>query len=173
MPSASVMNEKQAVVAALKERIANAQAGVLVDYKGITVAEDTELRSELRKNGVEYGVVKNTMVRRALDSLNMNELDSVLNGTTSLATATEDPIVPIRLLSEAAKKMGDSKFQIKAAFMEGKVLSESEIAQLAALTSKKDLYAQLVGTLMAPMANLAAVMAAIADKDGAAEPAAE
>lgn len=167
------MNEKQAVVAALKERIANAQAGVLVDYKGITVAEDTELRSELRKNGVEYGVVKNTMVRRALDSLNMNELDSVLNGTTSLATATEDPIVPIRLLSEAAKKMGDSKFQIKAAFMEGKVLSESEIAQLAALTSKKDLYAQLVGTLMAPMANLAAVMAAIADKDGAAEPAAE
>lgn len=173
MPSASVMNEKQAVVAALKERIANAQAGVLVDYKGITVAEDTELRSELRKNGVEYGVVKNTMVRRALDSLNMNELDSVLNGTTSLATATEDPIVPIRLLSEAAKKMGDSKFQIKAAFMEGKVLSESEIAQLAALTSKKDLYAQLVGTLMAPMANLAAVMAAIAEKDGAAEPAAE
>ncbi len=167
------MNEKQAVVAALKERIANAQAGVLVDYKGITVAEDTELRSELRKNGVEYGVVKNTMVRRALDSLNMNELDSVLNGTTSLATATEDPIVPIRLLSEAAKKMGDSKFQIKAAFMEGKVLSESEIAQLAALTSKKDLYAQLVGTLMAPMANLAAVMAAIAEKDGAAEPAAE
>ena len=167
------MNEKQAVVAALKERIANAQAGVLVDYKGITVAEDTELRSELRKNGVEYGVVKNTMVRRALDSLNMNELDSVLNSTTSLATATEDPIVPIRLLSEAAKKMGDSKFQIKAAFMEGKVLSESEIAQLAALTSKKDLYAQLVGTLMAPMANLAAVMAAIADKDGAAEPAAE
>ena len=173
MPSASVMNEKQAVVAALKERIANAQAGVLVDYKGITVAEDTELRSELRKNGVEYGVVKNTMVRRALDSLNMNELDSVLNGTTSLATATEDPIVPIRLLSEAAKKMGDSKFQIKAAFMEGKVLSESEIAQLAALTSKKDLYAQLVGTLLAPVANLTAVVAAIADKDGAAEPAAE
>ncbi len=173
MPSASVMNEKQAVVAALKERISNAQAGVLVDYKGITVAEDTELRSELRKNGVEYGVVKNTMVRRALDSLNMDELDSVLHGTTSLATATEDPIIPIRLLSEAAKKMGDSKFQIKAAFMEGKVLSEAEIAQLATLSSKKDLYAQLVGTLMAPMANLAAVMAAIADKDGAAEPAAE
>ena len=167
------MNEKQAVVAALKERISNAQAGVLVDYKGITVAEDTELRSELRKNGVEYGVVKNTMVRRALDSLNMDELDSVLHGTTSLATATEDPIIPIRLLSEASKKMGDSKFQIKAAFMEGKVLSEAEIAQLATLSSKKDLYAQLVGTLMAPMANLAAVMAAIADKDGAAEPAAE
>ena len=94
MPNAKVLNEKAAVVAALEERIKNAQAGVLVDYRGITVAEDTELRNELRKNGVEYGVVKNTMVRRALDDLNLAELDKVLNGNTSLATATDDPIVP-------------------------------------------------------------------------------
>ena len=127
MPNAKVLNEKAAVVAALEERIKNAQAGVLVDYRGITVAEDTELRNELRKNGVEYGVVKNTMVRRALDDLNLAELDKVLNGNTSLATATDDPIVPVRLLSEAAKKLGEEKFHIKAAFVEGKVLSQSEI----------------------------------------------
>ena len=168
MPNAKVLNEKAAVVAALEERIKNAQAGVLVDYRGITVAEDTELRNELRKNGVEYGVVKNTMVRRALDDLNLAELDKVLNGNTSLATATDDPIVPVRLLNEAAKKLGEEKFHIKAAFVEGKVLSQSEIAQFATLSSKSDLYAQLVGTLMAPVANLAAVVDAIANKGGEA-----
>lgn len=168
MANANVINEKAAVVAALVERLQGAQAGVIVDYGGLTVAQDTELRSALRKEGVEYGVVKNTMVRRALDSVGLQELDGVLNGTTSLATATDDPIVPIRLVSDYSKKLGD-KFNIKAAFMEGKVLSEAEIAQLSTLSSKKDLYAQLVGTLMAPMANLAAVVNAIAEKGESAE----
>jgi len=168
MANANVINEKAAVVAALVERLQGAQSGVLVDYGGLTVAQDTELRASLRKEGVEYGVVKNTMMRRALDSVGLEALDGVLNGTTSLATGTEDPIIPIRLVSEYAKKMGD-KFNIKAAFVEGKILSESEIAQLSALTSKKDLYAQLVGTLMAPMANLAAVVNAIAEKGEGAE----
>ena len=79
MPNAKVLSEKQAIVAALVERISNAQAGVLVDYKGITVAEDTELRTAMRKDGVEYTVVKNTLTRKALDQLSMNELDSHLN----------------------------------------------------------------------------------------------
>ena len=168
MANANVINEKAAVVAALVERLNGAQSGVFVDYSGLTVAEDTEMRSAMRKEGIEYAVVKNTMMRRALDSVGMGELDSVLNGTTSLATGTEDPIAPIRMASEYSKKLGD-KFNIKAAFMEGKILSEAEIAQLASLTSKKDLYAQLVGTLMAPMANLAAVVNAIAEKGESAE----
>ena len=168
MAYANVINEKAAVVAALVERLNGAQSGVFVDYSGLTVAEDTEMRSAMRKEGIEYAVVKNTMMRRALDSVGMGELDSVLNGTTSLATGTEDPIAPIRMVSEYSKKLGD-KFNIKAAFMEGKILSEAEIAQLASLTSKKDLYAQLVGTLMAPMANLAAVVNAIAEKGESAE----
>lgn len=168
MANANVINEKAAVVAALVERLNGAQSGVFVDYSGLTVAEDTEMRSAMRKEGIEYAVVKNTMMRRALDSVGMGELDSVLNGTTSLATGTEDPIAPIRMVSEYSKKLGD-KFNIKAAFMEGKILSEAEIAQLSALTSKKDLYAQLVGTLMAPMANLAAVINAIAEKGESAE----
>lgn len=168
MANANVINEKAAVVAALVERLNGAQSGVFVDYSGLTVAEDTEMRSAMRKEGIEYAVVKNTMMRRALDNVGLGELDSVLNGTTSLATGTEDPIAPIRMVSEYSKKLGD-KFNIKAAFMEGKILSLAEIEQLSALTSKKDLYAQLVGTLMAPMANLAAVVNAIAEKGESAE----
>lgn len=173
MPNAKVLESKKAVVAALEEQLKGAAAGVLVDYSGITVEQDTELRNELRKNEVTYAVVKNTMVRRALDESGLSALDDVLHGNTSLATATEDPIAPIKVLADYSKKMGEDKFHIKAAFMEGKVLSKSEIAQLATLTSKKDLYAQLVGVLVAPVANLAAVVNAIAEKDGEAAPAAE
>jgi large subunit ribosomal protein L10 len=168
MPNAKVLESKKAIVNALEEQLKGAASGVLVDYSGITVEQDTELRSELRKNEVTYSVVKNTMVRRALDESGLSELDGVLHGNTSLATATEDPIAPIKVLADFAKKMGDDKFHIKAAFMEGKVLSQAEIAQLATLTSKKDLYAQLVGVLIAPVANLAAVVNAIAEKDGEA-----
>ncbi len=118
MANATVISEKAAVVSALVERLQGAQSGVLVDFSGLTVAEDTELRTALRQESVEYGVVKNTMLRRALDSVGLNELDEKLHGTTSLATGTEDPIVPIRLVSEYAKKHSE-KFHIKAAFMEG------------------------------------------------------
>ena len=168
MANAKVLESKKAVVAALEEQLKGAASGVLVDYSGITVEQDTELRNELRKNGVAYNVVKNTMVRRALDESGLSELDGVLHGNTSLATGTDDPIAPIKVLTDFAKKMGDDKFHIKAAFMEGKVLSAGEIAQLATLTSKNDLYAQLVGVLIAPIANLAAVVDAIANKDGEA-----
>lgn len=174
MPNAQVLESKKAIVAALEEQLKTAQGGVLVDYTGITVEQDTQLRNKLRAAKVSYSVVKNTMVRRALDDAGLSELDGVLHGTTAMAIDAEDPIVPIRVISDAIRDMGnDTKFHIKAAFMEGKVLSDGEIAQLATLSSKKDLYAQLVGTLMAPMANLAAVVAAIADKDGSAEAAAE
>lgn len=168
MPNAKVLEAKKATVAALAEQLKGAQSGVLVDYSGITVAEDTELRAELRNGEVQYNVVKNNMLRRALDEVGLGELDSVLEGTTSMATGVEDPIAPIRIIADYAKKLGQEKFHIKAAFLEGKVLSDGEIAQLASMTSKKDLYAQLVGTLIAPMANLAAVVNAISEKDGEA-----
>ncbi|MCD7928755.1 MAG: 50S ribosomal protein L10 [Clostridiales bacterium] len=176
MPNAKVLESKKAVVAALEEQLKTAQSGVLVDYSGITVEQDTELRNIARQAGVSYAVVKNTMVRRALDDAGLSALDEVLHGNTSLATGTEDPIAPIKVIADYAKKMGDDKFHIKAAFMEGKVLSEAEIAQMSALSSKKDLQAQVMGTLLAPITSLAAVIAAIAEsKGGAAEeaPAAE
>lgn len=170
MPNAKVLSEKQAVVAALTERIQNASAGVFVDYKGITVAQDTELRTELRKNDVEYSVVKNTLTRFALDNCGLNELDSILSGTTSLATSTGDPIAPFRIINDYAKKLNDV-FTIKAAFMDGKVLSASEIEDISALPSKDALYSQVFGTLLAPITSLAVVLNQIAEKNGyVAEP---
>lgn len=178
MPNAKVLSEKQAIVEALVERIKNASAGVLVDYKGITVAEDTALRTELRKDEVNYTVVKNTLTRKALDKLGMTELDEVLNGTTSLATAENDPIAPFRILNDYSKKLGD-RFNIKAAFMDGKVLSASEIAEMAELPSKDALYAKVLGTMIAPITGLAVCLGQILEQKGgsleapAAEAAAE
>ena len=176
MPNAKVLSEKQAIVAELVERLKGASAGVFVDYKGITVSEDTALRSELRQNEVNYTVVKNTLVRRALDEANLSELDGILNGTTSLATSAEDPIVPIRLISQAADKLKD-KFTIKGAFLEGKILSEAEIAEIAALDNKDALYSKVLGTMLAPITGLAVVLGQIVEQKGGslenAEPAAE
>ena len=178
MPNAKVLSEKQAIVEALAQRIQNAGSGVLVDYKGITVAEDTALRTELRKDGVEYTVVKNTLTRKALDKLGMSDLDHVLNGTTSLATAENDPIAPFRIISDYSKKLGD-RFNVKAAFMEGKVLNESEIVEMAQLPSKDALYAKVLGTMIAPITGLAVCLGQILEQKGgsieapAAEEAAE
>ena len=171
MPNAKVLSEKQAVVAALIECIKNASSGVFVDYKGITVAQDTELRTELRKNDVEYSVIKNTLVRFALDDCNLNEIDHILNGTTSLATSTGDPIAPFRIISDYSKKLNDV-FNIKAAFMDGKVLDATEIAEISALPSKEALYSQVFGTLLAPITSLAVVLNQILEQKGGA-PAAE
>jgi len=167
MPNAKVLSEKQAVVASLVERLQSAQSGILVDYKGITVAEDTELRSQLREKGVEYSVVKNTLVRFALDKVGLEELDSVLHGTTSLATSTEDPIAPIRVISEYAAKM-NGKFEVKAGFMEGRVLSMDEINALAQLDSKEGLYAKVLGTMLAPITSLAVCLGQILEQKGGA-----
>ena len=165
MPNAKVLSEKQAIVEALVERIKNASAGVFVDYKGITVAEDTALRTELRRDEVNYTVVKNTLTRKALDKLGMEGLDSILNGTTSLATAENDPIAPFRILSDYSKKLGD-RFNIKAAFMDGKILSESEIAEISELPSKDALYAKVLGTMIAPITGLAVCLGQILEQKG-------
>ena len=177
MPNAKVLSEKQAIVASLTETLQSASSGVLVDYKGITVAEDTALRAELRENGVEYSVVKNTLLRRAADNVGLGELDEVLNGTTSIAISKDDPIAPMRIVNKYAKQMGD-RFNIKAGFMDGKVIPLEDIAALAELPSKDGLVAQLLGMMLAPITSLAIVLKAIAEKDGepaaaAEEPAAE
>ena len=170
MPNAKVLSEKQAIVASLTDTLKAASSGVLVDYKGITVAEDTALRHELRENGVEYAVVKNTLLRRALDGLDMGELDEVLNGTTSLAVSKDDPIAPMRIVNKYAKQMGD-RFNIKAGFMDGKALPLDDVFALAELPSKDALLGQVLGMMLAPITSLAIVIKAIAEKNG--EPAAE
>ena len=172
MPNAKVLSEKQAIVAALTEKLQNAAAGVLVDYKGITVAEDTALRAELRKNNVEYAVVKNTLLRFAFNNNGLSELDGVLNGTTSLALCDSDVIAPARVMSEYAKKL-NGKFEIKGGFMEGKVIDLATIESLASIPALPVLQAQVLGTMLAPISALACVLKQIAEKNGAPAEAAE
>ena len=172
MPNAKILNEKKAVVEQLTETLKSASSGVLVDYKGITVAEDTALRQELRENGVEYSVVKNTLVRFAINNVGMEELDEVLNGTTSLAVSKDDPIAPMRIINKYSKQMGD-RFNIKAGFMDGKVIPLADVAALAELPSKDALLGQVLGMMLAPITSLAIVIKAIAEKNGEAAPAAE
>ena len=173
MPNAKVLSEKQAIVAAISEKLKGAAAGVLVDYSGITVAEDTEMRRKLREANVDYSVVKNTLVRFALDGAGLNELDSVLNGTTSLAVSADDPIAPARVLCEYADKL-QNHFEVKGGFMDGKVMGVDEIKALAKIPPMPVLRAQVLGTMLAPITSLAVVLKAIAEKQGApAEAAAE
>ena len=167
MPNAKVLSEKQAIVAALVDNLKAASSGVLVDYKGITVAEDTALRHELRENGVEYAVVKNTLLRFAFNNTGLGDLDDLLNGTTSLATSAGDPIAPMRIVNKYAKQMGD-RFNIKAGFMDGKVLPLDDVYALAELPSKDVLLGQVLGMMLAPITSLAIVIKAIAEKDGQA-----
>ena len=169
MPNAKVLSEKQAIVEALTERLQGASAGIVIDYKGITVAEDTQLRANMRKEDVEYSVVKNTLLRFAAKNVGLDELDSVLNGTTSLATTSADPIAPFRIVKEFTSKLpkDSNKFVIKAAFMDGKMLSDSEVTEIAALPSKDALYGKVLGTMLAPITGLAVVLKQIAEKMGA------
>ena len=165
MPNAKVLSEKQAIVAALTEKLQNAAAGLIVDYKGITVAEDTALRADCRENNVDYAVVKNTLLRYAFNNTGLNDLDDLLNGTTSLALA-DDPVAPARVMADYAKKL-DGKFEIKGGFMDGKVVDMATVNALAAIPALPVLQAQVLGTMLAPISGLACVLKQIAEKNGA------
>ena len=165
MPNAKVLESKKTVDDALSEKIQNATSAVFVDYKGITVAEDTEPRAECRKNDVEYAVVKNTLLRFAFNNVGLNELDDQLNGTTSLAIAA-DPVAPARVIADFAKKL-NGKFEIKGGFMDGKVVDMATVNALAAIPALPVLQAQVRGTMLAPISGLACVLKQIADKNGA------
>ena len=172
MPNAKVLSEKQAIVASLTDKLQNAAAGVLVDYKGITVAEDTALRAELRKNNVEYAVVKNTLLRFAAKNCGLDELDGILNGTTSLAICNDDPVAPARVINDFAKKC-NGHFEIKGGFMDGKVMALNDVMALAEIPPLPVLRAQVLGTMLAPISGLACVLKQIAEKQGAPAEAAE
>ena len=175
MPNAKVLAQKQAMVSELADKMRNASAGVFVDYKGITVEADTKLRAELRKAGVEYSVVKNTLTRFAVEGAGLSELSECLNGTTSLALSHNDPIAPMRVINKFAKQFNGAKFTIKAGFMDGKILPLEEIMAIAELPAKEVLQAQVLGTRRAPIPSLAIGLKAIAEEKGgfveaAAEP---
>ena len=166
MPNAKVLSEKQAIVAALTDKLNSAAAGVLVDYSGISVADDTALRKKMREDNVDYTVVKNTLLRFAANNAGLSELDPLLNGTTSIAISSEDPIAPARIVNEYATKLQNC-FEIKGGFMDGHVISVDEIKALAQIPPLPILRAQALGTMLAPITSLAIVLKAIAEKNGA------
>jgi len=166
MPNAKVLSEKQQIVADLTEKLKGAAAGVIVDYKGITVAEDTALRAQCRASNVQYTVVKNTLLRFAFKNVGFDELDEKLNGTTSLAICNDDPIAAAKVMNEYAKKLND-RFEIKGGFMEGKVIPMETVQRLADIPALPVLQAQVLGTMLAPISGLACVIKQIAEQKGA------
>ena len=171
MPNAKVLESKKAVVEALTGKIQEATSVVFVDYKGITVAQDTELRKQFREAGVEYSVVKNTLTNFATKNAGY-DFSEVLNGTTAMAYTTGDPIAPARIVCEFAKK-NKLSLSIKGGIVEGSVLSAAELNGFGELPSKNALVASVLGTFLAPISSLAFVLDQIRiEKEGGA-PAAE
>jgi large subunit ribosomal protein L10 len=172
MPNAKVLESKKAVVEALSGKIKEATAVVFVDYKGISVAQDTNLRKQFRDAEVEYTVVKNTLTRFAAKK-NGYDFDEVLNGTTAMACTTGDPIAPARIVCEFAKK-NKNVVTIKGGIVEGSVLTAEQLNGFGELPSKNALVAQVLGTFLAPISSLAFVLDQIREqKEGGAPAAAE
>lgn len=171
MPSKSVLEAKQAVVAELTERLKSSVVGVVVNYKGINVEDDTKLRKELRENNVKYTVVKNSLLKRATQEVGLEGLDSVLEGTTALATSDDDYTAAARILANYAKNK--DFFEIKAGYMDGAVVDLDTIDHLAKLPTRDVLLANVLGAFQAPIASFARAVQAIVDKGGveACEPA--
>lgn len=164
MPSTVILEKKQAQVAALAERIKGSIAGVVVDYKGINVEDDTKLRKELREAGVEYTVVKNTLLKRAADIAGLSGLDSVLEGTTAIATSADDYVASARILSKFADK--HPSFSLKTGYLDDEVIDMAKLESLAKLPSREVLLATVCSVFSAPIAAFARGVQAIVDKGG-------
>jgi len=171
MPSNKILEEKKQVVESLAAKMQSAQAGVLVKYEGIKVSEDTELRAALRKAGVEYAVMKNTLTGRACDIAGYGEMKQYLSGMTAIAISQDDPLAPAKVMKEFADKI--DCFEIKAGFVDGGVLDVAGVEALAATPSKEVLVAKMMGSLMSSLYGFAYVLQAKIDKENGGEEAAE
>ena len=181
MPSEKTLSAKKERVAQLVEMLKNSAAGVLVDYKGITVEEDTKLRKELREAGVSYFVEKNTILRTTLETLTnesfvknalkeagLDGITNVLEGTTAIAISNDDQTAPARILGKFAEDCKDEKFFLKAGYIGEDVYDEAGVKALSKIPSRETLLAQLVGSLQGPIQKLAATLQAVVDKDNEA-----
>ncbi|MBR1989249.1 MAG: 50S ribosomal protein L10 [Firmicutes bacterium] len=157
---------KQPVVAEISAGIANAQSVVLVDYRGLTVEQDTELRKKLREAGVSYKVYKNTMMNFAFKGTEFEGLAPYLNGPSAMAYSSEDATAPARVLAEFAKKA--NKLEIKAGVVEGTVYDAKGMEAIASIPSREVLIGRLLGSMQSPITNFARVLKQIAEKDGEA-----
>ena len=162
---------KQPIVQEISETIKDAQAVVVVDYRGLTVAEDTQLRKQLREAGVTYKVYKNTLVSRAVEGTAFESLRDVLEGPSAFAVSTTDATAPARILAEFAKKAPN--LELKAGVVDGTYYDTEGIKTIATIPSKEVLLSKLLGSLQSPVTNLARVLNQIAEKGGAADAAVE
>ncbi|MBQ6654350.1 MAG: 50S ribosomal protein L10 [Erysipelotrichaceae bacterium] len=158
----TVLEQKKQLVSELADKIGKSGSTVVVEYRGLTVAEVTELRRLLREEGVEFGVYKNTMVRRAADQLGLSDLDEALTGPNAFATAA-DEVAPSRILCKFAKK--HEKLVVKSGVVSGKVVNAAELKALSTLPNKDGMIAMLLGCLQSPIRSFAATVKAIADKN--------
>ena len=157
---------KQPVVQEISERIQGAQSIVLVDHRGLTVEQDTQLRRELREAGVSYKVYKNTMMNFAFKGTEFEGLSQYLEGPSAMAVSTTDATAPARILAKFAKTA--DKLEIKAGVVEGTVYDAAGIAVIANIPSREELISKLLGSLQSPITNFARVMNQLAEKGGAA-----
>ena len=162
---------KQPIVQEISETIKDAQSVVVVDYRGLTVAEDTQLRKQLREAGVSYKVYKNTLVSRAVEGTEFESLRDVLEGPSAFAVSAEDATAPARVLAEFAKKA--PKLEIKAGVVEGTFYDAAGMQEIAKVPSREVLLSKLLGSLQSPIANLARVLNQIAENGGASDAAVE
>jgi large subunit ribosomal protein L10 len=162
MPSKKVLEQKTKIVADLSEDFKAAQSIVFVEYRGLTVAQDTALRAEMRKAGVKYQVIKNTLSSRALDAVGIKGLEDMLKGPIAIAYSKDEITAPAKVVKTYADKI--DLFKIKGGVLEGKLISEADVRAIASIPSKDVLYGQVVFTLLAPITGLAVALKAVCDK---------
>ena len=167
MPSNKVLEAKKQVVEELAGKLQTAVSGVLVKYEGITVADDTALRSALRKAGIEYSVMKNTLTGRACEMVGYGDMKQYLSGMTAIAISQDDAIAPAKIMKEYADKI--PTFEIKAGFVDGGVIDQAGVEALAATPSKEVLIGKMMGSLMSSLYGLAYVLQAKIDKENGGE----
>ena len=164
MASEKILQAKKEAVAELVEKLKAAKSGVLVDYVGINVADDTKLRRELREAGVEYTVIKNSILRFAAKEAGYGELDAFLSGSTALALSNDDPVAPAKILGKFAEG-STGKFSLKAGFVEGEVLDEAKVIELSKTPSKEEILTMLVIALSSPIKGIAVALDKYVEKE--------
>ena len=162
MPNAKVLQEKQKQVAEVAAKLRECSCTIVTDYRGLNVAQMTELRKQMREAGVEFRVIKNTLIRRATAEAQLSELDSVLTGPTAIAFSKDDVVAPAKILTEFAKK--NEQLQLKAGVLEGRIVDVKQIQALANLPSREGLLSMLLSVLQAPIRNFALAVKAVADQ---------
>jgi large subunit ribosomal protein L10 len=162
---------KQPIVAAIAEDVKDAQSVVIVDYRGLTVAQDTELRKQLREAGIIYKVCKNTMMKRAFEGTDLEGLAPYLEGPSAMAVSKDDATAAARIICKFAKTA--DKLEVKAGVVEGKVYDMAGVQALSAIPSREELLSKLLGSIQSPIANFARVIKQIAENGGATAEATE